>query len=359
MSARDNAGSYLDSGMHWETSNGFPLDSSHARQKLQEYLSQMAVLHPEREHPNMEFVDALLEDQAVVRDHDTALQDLAADRWPAVTAADTHMDEVKTSIRSLAESMESRFNQINEKLSVQDKRNFYQELSSRQIVESQRQKDRKFRANSFVQPMAKFHALDLFDLQEDLKELAGHASLVAPPLASNFGSSTADGTGVIYDPDATVTYRDLAPMYDMIGRLLWSVDRKVHVQQMAGTSKAGYVPTYNFIQRKEDGNAVFSGSKTDREYWGVELADVQKEMLREQAHQKQISALSGPNSKGNSNSRGQNSNPGASGNFTQKTNKQKHNAKQRKLYNKRKKAKEAKAKAAETATSGNSGGPKQ
>ena len=307
----------------------------------------------------MAFVDALIEDRVVVRDHDTALQDLAMDRWPIVPAADTGMDEVKTSIRSLAESMESRFKEVTEKLSVQDTRNFCQELSSRQLVESQRQKDRKFRGNSFVQPMAKFHALDLFDLQVEIQDLAGHASLVAAPLASNFGTPAADGTGVNYDPDATVSYRDLAPMYDMIGRLLWSVDRKVHVQQMAGTSKAGYVATYQHIQRKEDGNAAFSGSKTDREYWGVERSDVEKEMLREQAHQKQLAAFSGSNSKGNSNSRGQNSNPGASGNFTQKTNKQKHNAKQRKLYNKRKKAKEAKAKAAETATSGNSGGPKQ
>ena len=268
MSVRDNAGSHPDGGMHWETSNGFPLDASHARQQLQAYLSQMAALHPEKEHPDMAFVDALIEDRVVVRDHDTALQDLAMDRWPIVPAADTGMDEVKTSIRSLAESMESRFKEVTEKLSVQDTRNFCQELSSRQLVESQRQKDRKFRGNSFVQPMAKFHALDLFDLQAEVADLAGHASLVAPPLASAFGTSAAElvGRGT-YDPDTTVTYRDLAPLYDMISRLLWTTDRRVHVQQMAGTSKAGYVATYEHIQRKTDGNAAFSGSRTEREHW--------------------------------------------------------------------------------------------
>ena len=358
MSDRESAGFNLDGGMHWETNNGLTMDASHARQKLQAYLSQMAALHPDQEHPDMTFVDALIEDRAVVRDHDTALNDLQMDHWP-VAAPVTDMDEVKTSIQSLAESMQSRFKEINEKLSVQETRNFCQELSSRQQVENQRQKDRKFRANSFVQPMAKFHALDLFDLQVEIQEIAAHASMVAAPLASNFGSSAADGNGDIYDPNATVSYRDLAPMYDMIGRLLWSVDRKVHVQQMAGTSKAGYVPTYNFIQRKEDGNAAFSGSKTDREYWGVERFDVEKEMLKEKAHEKQLTAASsGSNPKGNSNARGQVPASGASGG-PPKTNKQKHNAKQRKLYNKRKKAKEAKAKAAETATSGNSGGPKQ
>ena len=356
MSDRESAGFNLDGGMHWETNNGLTMDASHARQKLQAYLSQMAALHPDQEHPDMTFVDALIEDRAVVRDHDTALNDLQMDHWP-VAAPVTDMDEVKTSIQSLAESMQSQLKEINEKLLVQETRNFCQELSSRQQVENQRQKDRKFRANSFVQPMAKFHALDLFDLQVEIQEIAAHASMVAAPLASNFGSSAADGNGDIYDPNATVSYRDLAPMYDMIGRLLWSVDRKVHVQQMAGTSKAGYVPTYNFIQRKEDGNAAFSGSKTDREYWGVERFDVEKEMLKEKSHEKQLAASSGNNPKGNSNARGQNPASGTSGG-NQKTNKQKHNAKQRKLYNKRKKAKEAKAKAAETATSGNSGGSK-
>merc|ERR1712239_82940 len=131
------------------------------------------------------------------------------------------MDEVKTSLRSLAESMESRFKEVNDKLSVQDTRNFCQEVSSRQLVETQREKDRKFRGNSFVQPMAKFHALDLFDLQAEITDLAGHASLVAAPLAFQFGASAADGVGVNYDPDATVSYRDLAPMYNMISHLLW------------------------------------------------------------------------------------------------------------------------------------------
>ena len=72
MSVRDNTGSQLDGGMHWETNNGLTMDASHARQRLQAYLSQMAALHPEQEHPDMAFVDALIEDRAVVRDHDNA-----------------------------------------------------------------------------------------------------------------------------------------------------------------------------------------------------------------------------------------------------------------------------------------------
>ena len=141
MSVRDNTGSHPDSGDHWGGPSGLSMDASLARQRLKCYLSQMAALHPERQHPDMDFVDALIEDRAVVRDHDTAVHDIQMDTWP-ISAPDTDMEEVKVSLRSLAESMESRFKEVNAKLSVQDTRNFCSEISSRQLVESQREKDR-------------------------------------------------------------------------------------------------------------------------------------------------------------------------------------------------------------------------
>merc|ERR1711989_17824 len=73
-----------DRGMHWETNNGLTMDASHTRQRLQAYLTQMVALHPEQEHPDMVFVDALIEDRAVVRDHDTALHELQMDHWPSL-----------------------------------------------------------------------------------------------------------------------------------------------------------------------------------------------------------------------------------------------------------------------------------
>ena len=127
-----------------------------------------------------------------------------------------------------------------------------------------------------------------------------------------------------------------------------------------GTSKAGYVATYQNIQRKLDCNASFSGSHTDRKFWASERLDIEKEILKERVHEKQFTGFSSNNSKENSNSRGSNSGAGSSEfSSTPKTGKQKNNAKQRKLYQKRKKAKETKAKAAAAAASDNSGGSKQ
>ena len=303
----------------------------------------------------MEFVDALVEDRACVKDQDTAMYDLQSN-----AGQETAMEEVKDSLKSLTLSIQSQFKEINTKLSVQDTRNVLSEVSSRQQILTQREKDRKFRGNSFVQPMAKFHALDLFDIQQDVADLAGHASLVCPQLASTFGTSASESVGQVeYDPSQTVSLGQIAPLFEMIGRLHWNVDNKVHVQQMAGTSKAGYVNTYQYIQRKKDGNASFSGSRTDREYWASERLDIEKEILKEKAHEKQLAGISSAASK-KSNSRSSNSGPGTSeSSGNPKTGKQKHNAKQRKLYQKRKKAQKSKEKTAAAAGSDNSGGSKQ
>ena len=360
---RDNAGSGPDSGAASDGPQGLSAAATSARETLRVYLDQMRATHPEYEHPDMLFLDAMLEDgMASAREQTAAEHPPPMDTAPAVRDAPAPPEtETVAALRALAMSMETRFGEVNAKLSVQETRNFCTEVTSRQAVMTQREKDRKFWSNSFVQPMARFHAMDLFDGQAEAQDLANHASLVAPPLASNFGTSASDSVGqVAYDPDKTVTYREIAPVWELIGRLLWNSDRRRHVQQMAGTSKVGYVATYQHIHRKMDGNASFSGSRTDREHWATERFDVEKEILKEKAHEKQLAGFSGNQSKRKSNSHNTNNGSGSSESTSgPKTNKQKHNAKQRKIYLKRKKAKETKAKAEAAATATNSEKSKQ
>ena len=102
--------------------------------------------------------------------------------------------------------------------------------------------------------MAKFHAMDLYDIQQQVVDLAGHASLTCPQLASNFGTSASShGSQAEYDPSQTVSVGQITPLYHILGCLLWTMDNNVHVQQMAWTSKVGYVQMYNFVHRKKDG----------------------------------------------------------------------------------------------------------
>ena len=359
MDTDDNAGSDPDTDQVSEALQGLSDHAQTGRVALQAYLDQMRTAHPEYEHPAVNFLDALLEDGMASARAETAAQHPppveAAAAAPAAAAPAVLAPgdaETMTALAALAQSVKDQFAAVNAKLSVQDTKNFCSEVTSRQAVQTQRQKDRKFWSNQFVQPAARFHALDLFDAQSDAQDLANHASLVAPPLASNFGSSAPDSTDpVTYDPDTTVTYREIAPVWKLIERLLWHSDRRRHVQQMAGTSKVGYVATYTHIHRKQDGNQSFSGSRTDREYWATERFDVEKEVLKEKAHEKQLAGLSGGQSKKKGpKSPHTNTGPGTSespGNSL--TNRQKHNKKQRKIWLQRKKAKAAQAKDAGTA----------
>ena len=350
----DNAGSSSGSGSASDGPQGLSAEATSARETMRIYLEQQRAAHPEYQHPDIVFLDAMLEDgMASARAQTAAQHPPPMDAAPAAPNAPAPPEtEAIAAIKALAQSVETRFGEVNAKLSVQDTRNFCTEVTSRQAVQTQRQKDRKFWSNSFVQPAARFHALDLFDGQTEAQDLANHASLVAPPLASNFGTSASDSVGpVAYDPDTTVTYREIAPVWKLIERLLWNCDRRRHVQQMAGTSKVGYVATYTHIHRKLDGNASFSGSRTDREHWATERFDVEKEILREKAHEKQLAGVSGTQSrKKGSNSHYTNNGAGASDSSGgTMTNRQKHNKKQRKIYLQRKKAKAAKAKADGTA----------
>ena len=91
------------------------------------------------------------------------------DTW-SVAAPDIDMVEVKVSFRSLTESMESWFKEVNAKLSVQDTRNFCMEISSRQQVETGILKCR----NSFQIQTSKWAHFSPIMVFSDLLRLSGN-----------------------------------------------------------------------------------------------------------------------------------------------------------------------------------------
>ena len=109
MSRCHNTGTILDCGDQF-ADNVPTLDPSFARQRMKVYLSQMAALHPDREHPSIEFVDALCEDRDVVKDQDTGAMD--------VCTGESAMEQVQASIKSLELSVQSQFSQIQSQLAV-------------------------------------------------------------------------------------------------------------------------------------------------------------------------------------------------------------------------------------------------
>ena len=57
------------------------------------------------------------------------------------------------------------------------------------------------------------------------------------------------GEDVVMEVESPVnmTGDQLKPLYQLIGRLLCMVDNKVHIQQMAATTRAGYMQMYNLV----------------------------------------------------------------------------------------------------------------
>ena len=109
-------------------------------------------------------------------------------------------------------------------------------------VQSQREKDQKEQLPLFSQSMARFHAMDLFDIQDQIKALSTHVQLCCPQVASHFGSSSVRVDAPV-DSDLPVILagRQLSNLCQLLDSLSWLVDEKVHIQQMAGASGAGYV----------------------------------------------------------------------------------------------------------------------
>ena len=113
---------------------------------------------------------------------------------------------------------------------------------------------------------------------------------------------------------------------------------------MAGTTSINYVPLYQHVLDHKDGHKCFTGSRSDKDYWNRNRLELEKEVLRKRAHlsqtQKSKSGKSHPAVVPN--------NRQSSGTSDGKTTRQRHNAKCRKAYNSRKKAKKAALKAEAT-----------
>ena len=64
-------------------------------------------------------------------------------------------------------------------------------------------------------------------------------------LASSFGSSSAADDAVMgVDSLVTLTGDQLEPLYQIFGRLLCIVDHKAYIEQLAATTRAGYMHMY-------------------------------------------------------------------------------------------------------------------
>ena len=106
----------------------------------------------------------------------------------------------------------------------------------------------------------------MFDIEAQCLDLAEHTKMICSQLASNFRTSPPGADAVMKD-DSLVSGEQLKPLYQLIGSLLCLVDDKVHMQQIAGTTRVGYVHMYNHILEDKNAYADFSSSRAHKEFW--------------------------------------------------------------------------------------------
>ena len=162
-----------------------------------------------------------------------------------------------------------------------------------------------------------------------------------PNLAPLVGQPLLNVTDLELRVDNSRQYEEkqLVPMIGMVWKLARFLDDRIHVQQAAGASSVGYVPFYTYKNYQIFGNEKFSGSKADREYWTHDTLDVEKDILKMQAHQRLLQqAALGRAPKGNGSGTAAQNNQLLSLQISSKT---KRNRKNRFAYNQRRKAKAA------------------
>ena len=138
----------------------------------------------------------------------------------------------------LLKRMDARLEKVEEAQQVQCIRNAVMEVNQRQLELSKREKDRVHRMNEFTQPMAKYHALDLCDLEHQMEDIVATADMAVPSLSPLFGSAGPDGdeVQVEIDPSTPLTVGEVTPVWNAVRSMLSMLDDRVHIQQMAGTT---------------------------------------------------------------------------------------------------------------------------
>merc|ERR1712112_220048 len=104
---------------------------------------------------------------------------------------------------------------------------------------------------------------------------------------------------------------------------------------MAGATSIGYTTLYSHVLDHKDGHKCFTGSRSDKDYWNKARLEIEKDVLKKRAHLSQTQKSKG----GKLHPAVASRKPSTPAITDGKTARQRHNAKNRKAYNARRKAK--------------------
>ena len=93
----------------------------------------------------------------------------------------------------------------------------------------QRERARRDRVGSFDQPMAKFHAMDLLDVQDHLSVICEHVKGSVPSLQQLSGLVPKPGEILDSVLPHTLSGDQLSTLCQLLDSLCWIVDEKVNI----------------------------------------------------------------------------------------------------------------------------------
>ena len=312
--------------------------ASSGSDEIWKYVCQMATLHPKINHPPREWIDQHFSDAApVVRDNSSPEDGVLT------------LASVKALLEARDARLDERFTKSETAISGFRQRNTLNELSFRGDRLDKREKEKLHRLKAYSNLTLKSHAGDLFDIEQLTSDVLGSAGSAVPDLTAHLRHAATQQS----EPMDTGPYmgyvpvQALVPLYQLLSCLQFDVDKMVHNLESCAKSKVGYKAMRESINREEDGDSAFSGSRSDRDYHAALQLHREKNWLQRQAHAK---ALRAPASGQASGSNSQASTQGGTSARTpaQLLKKKLRNAKNRKQANARKraaKAEEAKKKA--------------
>lgn len=171
--------------------------------------------------------------------------------------------------------MQAELQETKQTLATHTLHNSLNEMSQCHAELTLREKERGHHMQEFNQPMAKYHAMDMFDFEHSMRDCITMAGLAVPVLAPTFKPSADEESDMQVDVDPTI------PVWKDLNSLCWMIGDFIQIQQMAGTAMVGYLPLYTHILKLKDSHKSFSGSRTNKDYWNVKKLELNKDILKE------------------------------------------------------------------------------
>ena len=113
---------------------------------------------------------------------------------------------------------------------------------------------------AFSHPMAKFHAMDLFDIKHHVSQICDYMKRMVPSCCALAGLVA--GPGERIDPllPHWMNGYQVCNLCQLLDSFFWILDEKIHIQELAGISGDDYTAMYKLFLSDKMDTSIFPDS---------------------------------------------------------------------------------------------------